>query len=266
MTAMNVAPRLRRRAWLLAAVTTATAIALALGPPIRQPESYHHFADHRYYLGIPNFANVISNLPFLRIGLIGMFFVARKRSFLESGERWPCLIFFLGITLTCFGSAYYHWNPNDQTLVWDRLPITLAFVAFLDAILGERIGLRWAARLLPFLLLLGLASVLFWRQTGDLRLYLFVQFFPILIIPLLLTLFPARYTRTADFFVILGLYVGAKICELLDVAIFNLTGGFVSGHTLKHLLAAMAAYWVYRMLALRVPTTGTEPVRAAASA
>src|SRR5579864_29925 len=164
---MNLAPELRRRALALAAITGALVLALAFVPPIQQWASYHHFADHREYLGIPNFANVISNLPFLRIGLIGLFFASRKQNFLTSAERWPYLIFFLGVVLTCFGSAYYHWNPNDKSLLWDRLPITVAFMAFLDAIIGERMGLRLAQWLLPFFLLLGLMSVLFWQRTGD---------------------------------------------------------------------------------------------------
>src|SRR5579864_5794390 len=133
---MNTEAAPQKRVALLVAITAATALVLFFVPPIRQWPSYHHFADHRAYLGIPNFANVISNLPFLRIGLIGMIFCSRKRNFVESSERWPYFIFFLGVTLTCFGSAYYHWNPNDQRLVWDRLPITLAFMAVLDAIIG----------------------------------------------------------------------------------------------------------------------------------
>jgi hypothetical protein len=265
MCAMNVAPASRKRVTLLVAITAATATVLFFVPPIRQWPSYHHFADQRVYLGIPNFANVISNLPFFRIGLIGMLFASHKRNFVQSSERWPYFIFFLGVTLTCFGSAYYHWNPNDQRLVWDRLPITLAFMAVLDAIIGERLGVRAAKWLLPCLLLLGLASVLFWQRTGDLRPYVFVQFFPIVIIPLLLTLFPARYTRAADFYVMLGFYVAAKLCELFDAFVFR-AGGVISGHTLKHLLAAMAAYWLYRMLALREPVARPASATAAATA
>jgi len=260
---MNLASTVRMRALALAVLAGIAALALLLVPPITQWPEYHHFADHRTFLGIPNFANVLSNLPFLRIGFLGMVLVLRMRTFLEGSERWPYFIFFLGITLTCFGSSYYHWNPNDQRLLWDRLPITMAFMGFFGAIIGERLGLRLARWLLPWLIVLGVASVLFWQRTGDLRPYVFVQFFPIVAIPLMLAWFPPRYNRTADFFVVLGFYIAAKLCELLDMQIFR-AGGFISGHTLKHLLAAMAAYWLYRMLALRKPVASLPQTAAVA--
>jgi hypothetical protein len=62
----------------------------------------------------------------------------------------------------------------------------------------------------------------------------------------------ARYTRGSDSIVSLGVYALAKIFEIADRSIFKI-GGIISGHSLKHLVAAVFAYWIYRMLKLRSP-------------
>src|SRR5208283_2863418 len=176
--------------------------------------------------------------------------------------RWPYLILSVGVALTCFGSAYYHLAPDNARLVWDRLPITLGFMSLLSALLMERVNLRAGLGALGPLLLLGVASVVQWyvsemRGAGDLRLYLMVQFYTLLLILLILGLFPARYTHGADLVAAMGFYVGAKLLEAADRAVFNL-GHFVSGHTLKHLVAALGVYWVFRMLNRRRPVSPAE--------
>ena len=45
---------------------------LPLLPPIAQDPTYHQFADQRTLLGIPNFWNVVSNLPFVLVGAMGL--------------------------------------------------------------------------------------------------------------------------------------------------------------------------------------------------
>jgi hypothetical protein len=166
-------------------------------------------------------------------------------------------VFFLGVTLTSLGSAYYHLVPNNSTLVWDRLPMTLAFLSFLSATVAERISVRSGFVFLPPLLASRIASVFYWQHSelqgrGDLRPYLFAQFFPLLIIPVMIFLFPPRYTRTADLVGVFGAYALAKILEHFDKPIFAL-GQIISGHTLKHLSAAFASYLIVRMLWLRSP-------------
>ncbi|MFQ5961863.1 MAG: hypothetical protein ACE5MG_10750, partial [Candidatus Methylomirabilales bacterium] len=240
----------------------AIGVALFL-PPIAQDTAYHNFADQRSLLGVPNLLNVISNAPFLAVGALGLIFVLRQRprgeggTFMDSWERWPFLVLFTGVVLTGFGSAYYHLAPTNATLFWDRLPMTIAFMSLFTFIIAERIGLSAGRRLFLPLLAVGVGSVVYWHLgeltgAGDLRFYGLVQFFPLLAIPLMLLLFPPRYTRTADLFGVVGWYVLAKIFELFDGQIFAL-GGFVSGHTLKHLASAMAAYWILRMLRTRRP-------------
>ena len=248
--------RVRTRLLLIAVVTLAVVGAVWLHGPIPQEPGYHNFADRRALLGTPNCLNVISNLPFLLVGARGLLLVLRPRMgeavFLTPGERWPYAALFLGVALTSFGSAYYHLAPDDGRLVWDRLPMALGFMALLSVTIAERLSLNGGLGSLLPLLALGLASVVQWNISGDLRFYLAVQFFTLLVIPLILCLFPPRYTRGADFVVAVGVYFLAKVLESLDEQVFGL-GRVVSGHTLKHLTAAGAVYWILRMLGKRRP-------------
>lgn len=244
---------------ILVGAAVLAAVALAMVPPMHQPVAYMRFADQRTWLGIANAQNVLSNIGFLAVGLWGMACVAGSgRAFAVPRERLPYLIFFLGVTLTCFGSAYFHLAPTNESLVWDRLPMTVAFTALFAALLGERTSVRTGLISLPLFLLAGAGSVFYWIATenagrGDLRPYLFVQFFPIIGIPLLYWLFPPRYTRSADIFWVIAGYVVAKLCEGYDAAIYAATGHLVGGHALKHVVAAMAIGFVLRMLQRREP-------------
>jgi hypothetical protein len=231
-------------------------IALRL-PPIPQPLAYHNFADHRACIGIPNFGDVVSNLPFAIVGLCGLIFLVGPNAaakFSDLRERWLYLVVFAGLILTAFGSAYYHLAPGNARLVWDRIPIMIVFMALVSAVIAERVSVPAGLALFPVLQALGVGSVLLWRAGelqghGDLRLYAAVQVYSILIL-LLLLLFPAKYTRGSDFAVVVGFYVLAKILEESDRQVFAL-GHMVSGHTLKHLAAAAAGYWILRMLKKR---------------
>lgn len=159
---------LSRGAILVVLAFVAMAVAFLLLPEIRQPAEYHDFADQGALFGIPNFWNVVSNAPFLVVAIWGAF---ARRAFVEPWERAAYAVVLAGAALTGFGSAYYHWNPNDATLFWDRLPMTLVFMGIFAPILGER-------KLLAPLILLGAGSVVYWRWTGDLRAYVLVQFVP----------------------------------------------------------------------------------------
>jgi hypothetical protein len=246
-----------RVALLLALAVLAAAVAFAL-PPIPQDPRYHAFADTRRLLGVPHALNVLSNIPFVVVGLLGLAAVARADTPLRSAwERRAWAVVFAGILLTGPGSAWYHLAPTNASLVWDRLPMTVAFMGLLAVVIAERVGLGAGRWLLPPLLLLGVASVAHWalgeaRGAGDLRLYGLVQFFPLVAIPLMLALFPARYTRGADVLVAAGWYGVAKVLEALDARVFA-AGGLVSGHTLKHLASAIAMAWLLAMVRRRRP-------------
>jgi hypothetical protein len=168
----------------------------------------------------------------------------------------PYVLFFFSTILVGLGSGLYHLVPDDGRLVWDRAAIALVFMAWLTAILGERVGIKAALFLLLPLIGAGLGSVGYWGWSeahgmGDLRAYGLMQLTPMLLIPLLLWLYPPRYSGTCNILTVIGLYGLALLCDLSDYPIFTLTGGLVSGHTVKHLVAALAAYWVMRYLKRR---------------
>lgn len=245
---------------LVVAVAAATVFFI---PAIPQDETYHNFADRRAFFGVANFGDVISNAPFLLVGVWGIIRVARGNAnggvrFTDAVERWAYFAFFFGVALTAFGSAYYHLRPGDSRLVWDRIPMSIAFMGLLAAVVSERVNVKAGAPLLAALVILGIASVVYWRFTaqrnagGDLRPYVLVQFGSMLAIALLLVLFPARYTRTIDFVFSFGFYGIAKVLETGDRLVFAL-GRMVSGHTLKHIAGAISAYWILRMLQRRRP-------------
>ena len=250
----------RTGVWVLVAFTIAVAAAAVLAPRIPQPQSYHNFTDHRGWLGIPNFGDVASNLLFAVSGVWGLSFLIAGRGgerFIDPRERWAYVVVFLGLSLTAIGSSYYHLAPDNARLVWDRLPMTLAFMGLVAAMISERISVSAGFQLLPVLLLIGAGSVIWWWHTetigaGDLRFYAAVQVYAVLMLPVLLLL-PPRYTRSMDFAVVFGLYVLAKIFETADRKIFSLDHHLISGHTLKHMAAGAAGFWILGMLEKRRP-------------
>lgn len=230
---------------------------LALVPRIAQPVSYHRFADRRTRFGVPSFNDVGSNLAFVLAGGLGLFVLIRhKRKLKQRAEILPWAVLFASSIALGAGSAYYHLRPDHGRLVWDRLPMSTAFMAALDAAIADRLSVRAATYGLLPLLFLGAGSVLHWYASeragqGDLRLYIWVQTAPFLSLPLILWLFPARYSRGADWIKAMGWYGAAKICELLDRPLFELTREHVSGHTLKHICAGLGFATLARMLAAR---------------
>jgi hypothetical protein len=243
----------RWRYWLLLAVVAAAFLGLAFHEPIPQEASYHEFADRRTVLGVPNSWNVISNAAFLVVGIAGLWAVRNGR---WPGPRQPLYpvyaVLFLGVIFVSFGSAYYHLAPDNSTLTWDRMPMTVAFMAFLAVVIGEHIDPHLGRRSLPFLLLVGVLSVAYWhlselRGHGDLRPYVLVQFLPIAVIPLIMILFPSPSSKAHYIWAMLTAYAPAKVLEVFDERIFRALG--VSGHTLKHLTAAAGVYFLVLWIA-----------------
>ena len=235
--------------------------ALLFVDPIPQDLDYHRLADARAFFGIPNFNDVMSNAGFALVGILGLIAVAgvrRHAIFVKPIDAGPYLIFFAGVALVSLGSAWYHWAPSNERLLWDRLPMSIAFMAFAAAIIADRIHARagntW---LLPVLIILGLSSLLYWHYTeqlgrGDLRFYAFVQFYPVIVLPVVLWLFP-EYRYVAGRYVawVFAWYGLSKILEHFDAQVFGMLGYTISGHTLKHLAAAASAFVVMRMLLSR---------------
>jgi len=241
--------RFHRNVLLLALIVLAPLLyLLLLHAPIPQDKAYHLFADLRTCLGIPNFGNVASNLAFLLVGVVGAIWCYRN---LNSGARLSWMIFFAGVALVFLGSGYYHATPNDDTLVWDRLPMTVAFMGLFAALVGEHLGMQYERPVLIPALVIGIASVFWWRYTDDLRVYIWVQGAPLLAIPFILAMFPSRYTHRIYLLYGLGFYALAKVAEYYDRETFAVTVNLISGHSLKHLLAALAPLLLYFMLRRR---------------
>jgi hypothetical protein len=266
-----MSPRaLRLRAALIGGLGLLAASGMYFIRRLPQDPEYHNFADRRPLGGIPNFGDVVSNLPFCVVGAIAIFWLSKPRErvgfgkpFLTYHEFRSWALVFTGVFVTGIGSAYYHWAPDTPRLFWDRLPMTVAFMGMLGVQVMERISVRWGSMLIIPFLVTGVSSVVAWRLgegqgAGDLRLYALVQFYPMAAIPLMLWLFPPRYTRGFDLVIAFGWYAAAKVNEALDARIFGWTGHLVSGHTFKHLCAAIGTAWMLRMLLKRRPLAG-EP-------
>jgi hypothetical protein len=221
-------------------------------PVITQPQGYHRFADSRAWGGIPNAADVLSNLAFVAVGLLGFFRVQQGQRPLPQVVRIGLNVFFLGLFLTGFGSAYYHWNPTDQTLVADRLPMTVAFAGTFGAIVAERISARCGLAVLLLMLVIGPASVLHWQATGDLSLYVVVQFGGMAGVLLLLSLTKVGHDPF-PWWALMAWYAVSKVMESGDLLIWNASREMFAGHALKHLAAAMGGLAIANALRPRKP-------------
>jgi hypothetical protein len=236
---------------LLVGLCTLVAIAIPfMMKRIPQDPGYHLFADTTTIAGIPNFFNVISNIPFLFSGLYGLNRLKKSTAPVSINRIYAVL--FTGIFLTGLGSAYYHYAPNNNSLVFDRIPMTLVFMAFLSATTAGWIDMATGARLLIPLLVMGVTSVLCWHYTelkgaGDLRFYGFIQFYPMLIIPLIFLLFSSPANNKGLYLLVwvIAWYALAKLFETFDKQVYQFTG-FISGHSLKHIAAAVSTWYMVK--------------------
>lgn len=242
---------------LLIVALAAILVTLTALPPLPQDPRYHHFSDSRTLLGIPHALNVLSNLALVAVGILGGLQarpLLKRQEIKASAVHY--LVFFAGVFLTGWGSLYYHLAPSNDTLVWDRLPMTAITIGFFSAAVSELVSPRAALVVLVPLLLVGFGSVIYWHHTeslgrGDLRLYALVQFLPVLLTVLVLIMFKSPAHYVAYVIALLVFYALSRGAELLDAELFN-TLGVVSGHTLKHLLAAAGLYSIVRMLKRRL--------------
>lgn len=250
------------RAWpglLLLAITAALVLAAAFVPAMPQPLSYHAFADCRGFWAIPNFLNVVSNLPFLLAGVLGLRLIwVGRGNFIDAREQLPYLVFFLGALLTCFGSAYYHAAPDNTRLVWDRLPMTLGFAGLVSAAVAERVDQKVGLKILWPLVAVGAITVIFWYGTeragaGNVIPYAAYQAWSIAAIVLLLAIPATRYSHGGLLAWAAVWYGLAKVFETFDLQVYRLLAGTLSGHTVKHVLAAFAVLAIVRQLRMREP-------------
>ena len=238
--------------WTVILAAAAAASALIL-PAIPQDPSYHNFADSRFFLGIPNILDVLSNIPLIVLGIVGIVLCRQEVDPNPIPELVRLkIIFFITVTLTGVGSFIYHWRPDNFTITGDRLPLSVMFMILYLVVLADRISPGIAAVLLWLTLAAGPASVFYWywseqQGAGDLRFYGTVQLLPLLLIPATILLRPHGTIKNAALWKAFAWYALAKFFESLDGQIFSWTG-FVSGHTLKHLCAGIAVYCLFAMI------------------
>ncbi len=233
--------------WLLLTATTLAVLAFFLSP-IAQAPQYHDFADQRACGPLPNCLDTGSNALFVLTGIWGLYVVLGARCrpvFIDAREQWPYTLFFFGVVLIGLASAYYHLAPDNARLAGDRAAMALAFMAWLSALLAERVNVRTGLALLAPLCAAGIGAVAYWywsetQGIGDLRPWMLVQLMPMLIVPLLLWLYPQRYSHGRIALAVIGLYLVALLLDLGDRTVFVLSGGTVGGHALKHVTAALA--------------------------
>lgn len=246
---------------VLAAISLSALILLFLAPHVPLGPGYHDFADKQTWLGLPNALDVLSNIPFVLVGGWGLIWLSGKQgkqAFLDDRERVPYQVFFAGVLLTGFGSFWYHMAPSDTRLLWDLLPMTCSFTSMVVATYMERVNLRAGYLALMPALLLGASSVGYWMVTnalghGEYKFYLFVQFFSPVLLALIIGFFPPRYSGFRYLATAFALYVAAKLFEVFDSGIYGRLGHAVSGHSLKHVTAAVACFWILMMLRERHP-------------
>jgi hypothetical protein len=256
-----------KRIGYIVAFTVASVAAAFLLPAMPQPVDYHEFADDRHLAGIANFLDVVTNAAFALAGVAGVIVTLYPRTPFEyARERLPYLVFFLGVALTGLGSGYYHLAPDNETLFWDRLPMTIAFMSLISAQIVDRISIRAGLALLLPMLLVGMGSVVYWIATeragaGNVIPYGVLQVYSVVMLFVLALLYRSRYTRGNDIYWVFAAYVVAKIFETFDHEILLALGNLMSGHSLKHLAAAAGSLLVMRMLWLRRLQRPADAVR-----
>lgn len=262
---MNQGSPSRLAARLPLLLTVAIVALMLVYGVIEQPANYHDFADHSSWAGVPHAADVLSNSGFALIGLWGWWRLSAQRQHPAIRAGWfGYRLLLAGLVLTAVGSSYYHLAPDDFRLVWDRLPIALACAGLLAGVRAETVARAVVPAFAPFdprseaaiLALLAVASVAWWHFTGlqgrgDLRPYLLLQILPILLVPLWQVIHGSDRRDRVWFGAALVVYVLAKAAELNDHELLA-SFIFISGHTVKHLLATLAAGLIVGRLVQRV--------------
>lgn len=230
--------------YILLLLVAASLLSFFFVKPISQDLSYHLFTDTRALFGLKNFFDVMSNLPFFFVGIIGIRFTHKNW---RPRESWGWLILFGSVFLVSAGSAYYHFNPNNQTLVWDRLPMAIGFMALFVVVISDYIDSRLQYLLIP-MCLLGVFSVIYWNMTDDLRLYAWVQFISMGLMLIIIFVYQPKALQTKFLIYAFIFYSLSKITEHFDSEIFSYTSNLLSGHTIKHLLAAVSTFYFYILM------------------
>lgn len=259
------------------ALLTLWLVALLLGPALvaatglaLNPHGHAHlyalghpFVDARPLWGIPNALDVLSNAPIALAGLLGL--LALRGRVLPGATRAALRVFFIGLLVTGFGSAWYHWAPDAAGLVVDRLGMAVTFAGALALAVAERVGQAPARPTLWVTFMAAVLSAALPFTHGNVLPWAVVQFGGVALMVWAAWQRPAPGAMGVRIGALIAWYAVAKALELGDAAVFHATGDLVSGHSLKHLAAALAAWPVLNALRaqpLRQNAAGSGAARA----
>lgn len=259
-------PSLTRNEWLLALAAGALLLVALFAPALAQPPHAHGFADQRAWWGLPHALDVLSNLPFAVAGVLGLRALRSvPRDALPDAQRACTRLFFAGLLVVAVGSSWYHLAPDDLGLAIDRAAMSIAFAGLLGLLVADLVSERAGAALAGMLLVLAPASVAAWYATGNVLPWALVQFggMPLLLLAALLR--PRAGALPVRWSLVLLAYALAKLFEANDHVLFAASGELLSGHSLKHVVAALAALPILHAVAARVrgqnvPTSHAAPL------
>uniref|UniRef100_A0ACD5VGJ9 Uncharacterized protein n=1 Tax=Avena sativa TaxID=4498 RepID=A0ACD5VGJ9_AVESA len=243
----------RRRA-IAGGAVLASALLLVATPRLRHSPALHLFADMRNLLGVPNTLNVLTAYPLLLAGVPGLVLCLFGSGCFGISLKWEALgwfLFYAGNVGAAFGSAYYHLKPDDDRLIWDRLPMMMSASSLLSILVIERVDERAGLSCLISLLSLLLVSTAFERVLDDMRLWVVLNLVPCVVIPAMIFLFPPKYTHSRFWFLATGFYLLARFEGLADRKVYSVNRYFISGHSLEHLCFAMVTLILTVMLSFR---------------
>ncbi|KAI4337141.1 hypothetical protein L6164_015590 [Bauhinia variegata] len=226
---------------------------LLFTPRIPRSAKHHQYVDMRNLLGVPNTLNVITNFPFLVVGVLGFVFALEGGLFSTSSkaEAWAWILFYAGTAGMAFGSAYYHLKPDDNRVLWDTLPIMVAYSALLSSLLIERMGQRTGLCCMFLLLLAALLFVAYERIYNDIRFCMIFQLILPVAIPGVAFSYHSIYTHSSYWFWSTGIYLLAKFEAVADRKLYQLNNFTISGHSLEHLCLALIPVLLGVMLSCR---------------
>ncbi len=235
------------------------AIVVAMMHPVIRGAGFHTYADQRTTFGIPHFGDVLSNLPFVIIGIAGLF-AARDVTGLPRGL---VALLFGSVLAIGLGSGAYHLVPNDATLVFDWMPIGVTAALMVALLVHDRIDpkMGWtAAAILPAAAIVSVA--LWWLgggtgpDGGDTRWYGLIQLTSIALVPVIVMLYPRGRLDRGWLLAGVACFVLARLIHMRDHQLLD-ASGVISGHAVKHLFAAAATWCV--LLALPRGSSGRDP-------